>query len=603
MLAAMIARRSVLWLCVSISVAACGDSDECADGLGLDGICVDSVVASRRAAGAWDDSATLTTAPIAGGVVATIEADGDAEALAVTLASLDVDAMFQQGYQSWGFAGTVVIPRAVAADADGFPLMEAARTGDPVHEERGVSYHAALFRRGDEGPVLVVGAASARRAVTGIAAVRDDDDRVTITIVYGPARDRIAADDDGTARSEGIVIATADHPAAAFDLLSAQLVEAHPEAAAKRPPGGWFSWNEHYADIDASLIEAHVDAVAGELAPLGMPLVEIDDGWERHWGDWRANDRFPDGMEAVAGTITDAGLVAGIWLAPFLVDVESETAAGDPSLFVQTADGEPLVHQISGNPRSFYVLDGTNPASMAIATAHLERFAAAGYSFFKLDFLYAGALPGVRSADVTGTEALRQGMARIREAVGDDAVINACGSPTLPVLGIADSLRIGPDTAFEGFDLSWALVASAARNLAARRYLFPVIWPDADQVQVRAPYTLEEARAGVFVAALAGPAFSVGDDLVALPEDRLALTVDGAILDLAGAAEPARVDGIMTQPTDEIPASPVFETFRFPNGIATEPPPSYRMVGASGDVYTIDIDWAEHTVSFANAQP
>ena len=54
-------------------------------------------------------------------------------------------------------------------------------------------------------------------------------------------------------------------------------------------------------------------------------------------------------------------------------------------------------------------------------------------------------------------------MTLIREAVGEDAVINGCGAPIHAIWGYADSLRIGADTTFG--DLLPAFIASAARSL------------------------------------------------------------------------------------------------------------------------------------------
>ncbi|MCA9674256.1 MAG: alpha-galactosidase, partial [Myxococcales bacterium] len=352
-------------------------------------------------------------------------------------------------------------------------------------------------------------------------------------------------------------------------------------------------------------LEAHVDAVATTLAPLGMPLVEIDDGWEPAWGDWVADEaRFPGGMEAIGATITDRGLVAGVWLAPFLVDTTAAAAQGDPTRFVRGPDGQPLVHRLTGNPRSFYVVDATDPDGLAIATAPIATLAAAGFTYFKLDFLYAGAFAGDRADAVTGVEALRRGLAAIRDAAGPDAVIEACGAPILPVIGRADVLRIGSDTAFEAFDLKFTMVGWAARALAGRAWLWPRIWLDADQVQVRAPYTLAEARAGAVVTALAGPAYSLGDDLTTLPAERLALALDPVVLDVAGGPAPARAIGIMDTATREAPQSPLLEQFREPVGLVTLPASRFEVEGASGDHYAITVDWnGDHAVTVDTVQP
>ncbi|HSD89414.1 MAG TPA: glycoside hydrolase family 36 protein [Kofleriaceae bacterium] len=578
-------------------LAGCGDDAACTTGahddhytFALDGVCLDQVTAHHLADGTWQATGTRVTWQPAssGGLLVSVSADAPAQALELAVPGLDVDQMFQQGYQSWSFAGTVAIPLEVALDDDGRARMKAARTGSAIDEVRGVSFHAALFRQGDSGPVLVIAALSAEHAVTGIAATRELGGPTQLSIIYGPQRELLRPDaSDGRIHGELLYIATAATPEAALAKVSAEMVGAHASAGftPKRPPGGWFSWNYFFAAVDAAAIRAQLDLAQTRLLPAGLPLVEIDDGWELAWGDWRDNAKFPDGLPALAAEIRSRGLVAGVWLAPFLVDVTSPAATSDPSLFVRGADGTPLVHMSPGVIGSYYVLDGTNPASMAIVTDQIRRLAAGGFTFFKLDFLYAGALAGQRSQDVTGVEALRAGLATIREAAGPDAVINACGAPTLPVLGLADSLRIGADTAFPGVELNFMPAATAARNLGARAHLFPLVWPDADQAQLRAPLTVDEARIAALTAALAGT-YSLGDDLSQLDATRLDLALDPTILDLAGAAAPATPDGIMVAPTGAIGLSPLLE-----NGLVTPPAAAFHATGKSGTGYLVTVDW------------
>jgi len=584
---------------LAIALAGCGDNTfECAtaahaDGsytLALDGRCLGRITARHLVDGTWQAAGTeLAWRPVAGGLELTLSADGPTRALELAIPDVDVDRMLQQGYQSWSFAGAVILPTMVPLDDDGRARMKAAHTGNVFDETRGVSYHAAVFRKGDAGPVLLVAALSADHAVTGIAATRALDGDAQLSIIYGPQRELLRPDRDGRVRSEPLYLAVADTPEAALAQLSDQLVRVRAAAdgfTPKRPPGGWFSWNSVFAAVDAPMVRRQLDVAQTRLLPAGLPLVEIDDGWEVAWGDWRDNAKFPDGLPALAAEIRARGLVAGVWLAPFLVDVTSEPAGSDPSLFVRGADGAPLVHQPPGLAGSYYVLDGTNPTAMALVTDHVRRLAAGGFTFFKLDFLYAGAFTGQRAQDVTGVEALRAGLAQIREAAGPDAILNACGAPTLPVLGLADSLRVGPDTAFADVPASFMMVASATRSLATRAHLWPVVWPDADQTQVRPPLTVDEARVSAVAAALAGAPFALGDELATLAPDRLAIALDPIVVDLAGAAAPATFEGIMDVPTDIIVAGPLLE-----NGIATPPPATFHATGKSGTTYTIEVDW------------
>lgn len=530
--------------------------------------CVKGVKLRVRSNGAFRDAGSsdaLDLKEVTGGALQIIaSAPAPVEAFEVVLPAIPGDTILQQGYQSWGYSGVAKIPASVPLAADGAPQLVAAQEGSPLGETAGVSYGSAVVGA-PGGPYFVAGALSAARATTGIAATSGaSGSGADVTILHGATRETLPADADGKVRSEPVYLAFANQAAEGLSGLAAQMAAALPGGprAPAVPPGGWFSWNEHFAKIDEKLIQANADVVADKFAPPGMKLVEIDDGWEIAWGDWQAGPSFSSGMDKIGSYITGKGLVAGVWLAPFLVDVTSAAAkSADPSLFVQGPDKKPLVHKPSGNPRQFYVLDGTSDASMAIATDAIKALRAAGFRYFKLDFLYAGALPGGHhTAGSTGNQALAQGLEKLRAAAGSDAIIDACGAPIVPVLGWADALRVGTDTAFDAISLKWPLVVYAARSLAARAYLAPLVWPDADQAQLRAPYTADEAKVAAAVSALAGPAYGLGDDLTTLDPARLSMALDPALIDIAAAPRPASPGDLFAAAApDTVPTTPVLD--------------------------------------------
>ncbi len=587
-----------------LSLGGCGDeAPPCATGAGapgaftlaLDGLCVRDATLRQRVAGVWRGEAEapglLVEDAAHGGLRVTLQGTAPAEGLELTLPGLDVDVMLQQGYQSWGFSGTVWIPGAVPLDPDGVAAMTAARTGDPVDEIAGVSFHSIVLRKGDSGPVLVVGALASEHAVTGLAATRNAGE-TRLSIVYGPGREALPVQ-GGEVASEPIYLVTAATPEEGLARLTTELQATHAPRGftPRRPPGGWFSWNYFFDRVDAAAIRAQLPIMQARLLPAGLPLVELDDGWQVGWGDWQDNAKFPGGLPALAAEITGRGLVAGVWFAPFLVDVTSQAAGSPPSWFVQGPDGRPLVHTITGNPRAFHVLDGTNPEAMALVTDEVRRLAAGGFTFFKLDFLYAGAIAGRRSQPVTGVEALRAGLALVRAAAGPDAILNGCGAPIMPMLGLVDSLRVGADTIFDGYPMNFTFVASAARSLGARAHLFPLVWPDADQAQVRVPLSADEARVSAASAALAGAPYALGDDLANLDPARLDLALDPMLVDLAGAAVPATPVGLMGSPAETIAKNPLIESVGSTSGLATPPPATFHATGKSGARYVVTFDW------------
>ena len=141
---------------------------------------------------------------------------------------------------------------------------------------------------------------------------------------------------------------------------------------------------------------------------------------------------------------------AGIWLAPFLVGADTTLAREHPDWLVGAAGrnwGQDLVG-----------LDLTHPGVRELlADAACAGCVDLGVDYLKLDFLYAGAVPGRRHEDVSGVEAYRSGLALVREAVGPDVYLSAaahrscrasasstpCGSRRTPSTRAARTARPG----------------------------------------------------------------------------------------------------------------------------------------------------------------
>lgn len=215
-------------------------------------------------------------------------------------------------------------------------------------------------------------------------------------------------------------------------------------APGKPAPRVWCSWYSLYTAIDEGLLRRVFEG----LGDLPFDVLQVDDGWQTGIGDWEANDKFPSGMESLAAEIRATGRTPGLWLAPLL-------AVPSSTLYRQHRDW--LLHDPDGKlvPAGFnwgeplYALDTTHPEALDWLAALMKQVRAWGFDYLKLDFLYAGALPGVRHAAVPRESAYRQGLKMMREAMGEDAYFLTCGAPILPSLGLCDALRVGPDVAGE----------------------------------------------------------------------------------------------------------------------------------------------------------
>lgn len=303
-------------------------------------------------------------------------------------------------------------------------------------------------------------------------------------------------------------------------------------------PQGWLSWYHYGPWITAAeVLENSRELDDGCLGGLGYSVVQVDDGWQRSYGDWIPNERFPGGLTAIAEVLARRGQQLGVWTAPFLVSTASGLAAAAPDdWFV----GDPLgggravdpVHMVFG---PMNVLDARNPAVQDHLESTFRDLRRQGVRYFKIDFLYAGGY--------AGTAAVRAGVQAIRRGIGDDSYLLACGAPLLPMVGICDGCRIGRDTATPVFDFELGApkptlledeVADVARNQAARHHLASWFHLDADVALVGGNLTLGQAQCSVAYCVLSGGPFFASDALPALGPDRLSLLRSRAVLDLIG---------------------------------------------------------------------
>ena len=204
----------------------------------------------------------------------------------------------------------------------------------------------------------------------------------------------------------------------------------------------WCSWYSYYEDISEDIIARLVS----DSAPYPFDVIQIDDGWEVGIGDWQPNANFPDGMESMAELITSSGREAGLWLAPLIAGADSRLAHDRPELLLRDARGRPVVSGINwGGP--YYSLDPTADATAEFLADLIATVRSWGFTYLKLDFLYAAGFPGDHARPMPRELAYRHAAEVIRRAAGDDCYLLACGAPVIASTGIFDGMRIGPDVA------------------------------------------------------------------------------------------------------------------------------------------------------------
>ncbi len=436
--------------------------------------------------------------------------------------------LWRQGYQSWAWSGVTALEPLEWSD-QGWPVTEG--DGDAfslAFEHPATSWWGGLIGKADGASVLL-GALSAER--TKIYTAFSDEEAV---VVWGGRGENITVSNANDLVLDPIGI-FAGPDAHDLHVEWAESLVVEPRPLPTELPVGWATWYTFYSDLQGDEVSSNL-AFAKQMRDDGAPLTlfQIDDGYQKLWGQWEANDEFPQGLDGLAAEIEAAGFVPGLWMAPFYVHRDAPTYIDNPDWWVLDSAGKELAFNNVGTG-DYAILDVTHPDAAAWLRGVVETRRAEGWAYFKFDFLYASAQEGVRNEDVTGIEAYHIGMQILREASGD-AWLLACGAPLLPSVGYAESYRSGADIAFEfnhGPELGF--MRSEGRSTAARAWANGVWWwNDPDQVLTREPFNAEQARGAIVNQAVSGGPWLLGDDLPTLPDDRLELTLLPAALSTRG---------------------------------------------------------------------
>ncbi|GIF69999.1 alpha-galactosidase [Asanoa ishikariensis] len=401
----------------------------------------------------------------------------------------------------------------------------------------------------------------ARHHSSAVAALDTGDGNVLLLGALGLGTPRLTADRDTLAgwyeRGASPWFAAYGPEEEVFAAYTRHLA-ARLGSSTRRAGNVWCSWYAYYETITEQQLAKDINDLRG----LPFDVVQIDDGWERLVGDWQPNHKFPSGMRALVDRITDVGMVAGLWLAPFI----ALPSAGVPrSLLLRDARGD-LVIAGHNWGTGYHALDLSRSDTLDYLGSLIDRVVHEwGFRYLKLDFINAGAVPGVRLDDAEREQTYRDALALVRQVAGDDVYLLGSGAILLPSLGILDGLRSGPDVApmwqnYASDDPSDAMARNAVVNTLHRLWHQPVVEVDPDVIYFRSRLNLltdqqlawlrDLADVSRFRAVSDPPSWLTPGELDDMrtylstrPEirrlSRYEYTIDGRAADFTGAVSPA----------------------------------------------------------------
>jgi alpha-galactosidase len=360
--------------------------------------------------------------------------------------------VYEQGWQSWSPTG--LYPATARVSRPPEPVLQ-TMTHRPEHPAPATCFQGeglVAVEPEPGGPVRLWTAVDPNGEVPSLR-VRTGRDRLVIA-----ANGQVAESSHAT---------TLEPALAAW----AEDVAERAQVGQLRPaPTVWCSWYCYWDAVDGTDVADNL--LAMEQLELPVDVVQVDDGWQAGIGDWLSVSSAFGPLDRLTAGIIDSGRRPGLWLAPFLVGTGSRLAEAHPGWLVRGASaGHNWGQHLS-------VLDVTHPEAAEHLADVFRTLVEHGASYFKLDFLYAGALPGRRHADVSPTDAYREGLRLIREAVGPECFLLGCGAPMMPSVGRLDAMRVSSDVTRPDSTgrLSGARVRRAISIGRARSYLHGRWW-------------------------------------------------------------------------------------------------------------------------------
>jgi alpha-galactosidase len=366
------------------------------------------------------------------------------------------DALFLNGYNSWTdswertpsarMRGLARVPRAVVDKwvLDGSGDYRFTREDERLGHQHGFGY--GYLRFGDE--VLLVGSLSED---SGYTTLWEDFHHSTLTLEKEPPAHALAAGEKVELMSFALIEGSLDEAVERWLALAG--VTARPAA----PLVGFSSWYRYYQDISGERLATDLAAMRELLGGRDLggctPIFQIDDG-HALIGDWLDTDaeRFPEGLAPFARQIGDAGMLAGLWLAPFVCERESRICAEHPDWLQRDETGEaPLA---GSNWSGYHALDTLNPEVRAYVREVMRTVTQEwGFKFLKLDFLFAACL--LPRGGMNRGQLMADALDLLRDSVADDVSFDLCGVPLMSAFGRTEYCRIGCDVGLDWDDVPY----------------------------------------------------------------------------------------------------------------------------------------------------
>lgn len=198
-------------------------------------------------------------------------------------------------------------------------------------------------------------------------------------------------------------------------------------------------------------IENMIPKIKGRFASRGATTMRICDDFI-DYGDWPNKTKtIPGGFDRLAGLIDRAGLIPGVWWAPYWAEEDSTVLKEHPEWFARDRKGE-IWYEAGWQPKSrdatrFAVFDTSRPEVVRYFEDTARAWKERGFRYASTDFLHWALEPDkFHDPTMTKAEMLHAGMSAIRRGLGPEVFYRPINNPLGVAMGIADDTRISGDS-------------------------------------------------------------------------------------------------------------------------------------------------------------
>ena len=218
---------------------------------------------------------------------------------------------------------------------------------------------------------------------------------------------------------------------------------------------GWSSWSCYANGIDEEKILTNAEIISREFADRGASLIQVDDGWQNSTSfdiKWDSNkDSFPAGMKDLCAKLKARGLSLGLWMSAGLISADTENFKTYEK-YINRPNGELISSFGNVFPLDISATEIVDKTKEAFLRSNSEY----GAIYFKVDFLVNTLCRMGNGESLVFYETdysvavYKKFIKAIREAVGEDVFLLACGAPIGESAGIFDAIRTSPDIVWGG---------------------------------------------------------------------------------------------------------------------------------------------------------